>query len=267
MVESTPPTLEQAARQALAAGKSRARLFEFQGRRYVVKRLAEQSRSLIQILFLRWLVKRVTGQALPLRTLALEQKAGGMDYEAKRLIDLAAAGVRVPQVALVMPDFFVLEYCGTVVASLLEAWQAPTWRHELTRLAEELGDFHAAGHWHGGAQIKNVTLHEGLSYRIDFEENFGEYLPLAASQTADLILFLNSISLAGPIDEAEARRLLPSLLDTYFAANPNPEIKAILGRALPLMRRLSRIAARFQRWSKKGIRRVIILTDILSGVH
>ena len=60
MAESPPKTLEQAACQTLAGGKSRARLFEFQGRRYVVKRLAEQSRSLTQILFMRWLVKRVT---------------------------------------------------------------------------------------------------------------------------------------------------------------------------------------------------------------
>lgn len=259
-------TLEQAARTALAGGKSRARAFEFAGRRYVVKRLAEQPRRLSQILFMRWLVKRVTGQPLPLRTLALNQAAGGMDYEAKRLLGLAAAGVRVPEVALVQPEFFVLSYCGTVVATLLESWTPDLWRSELTRLASELGEFHRAGHWHGGAQIKNVTLHEGLSYRIDFEENFGEYLPLAAAQTADLILFLNSISLAGPIDEREARKLLPELLTVYFASHPDVEIKAIIRRAMPLFGRLARFAGLFQRWSRKGIRRILILTDVLREV-
>ena len=262
----TPNTLEQAARAALAAGKSRACLFAFAGQRYVVKRLAEQARRLSQILFMRWLVKRLTGQPLPLRTLALNQAAGGMDYEAKRLIGLAAAGVRVPAVALVQPEFFVLDYCGTVVATLLEDWDAPTWRRELTRLARELGEFHQAGHWHGGAQIKNVTLHDGLSYRIDFEENFGEYLPLAASQAADLVLFLNSISLAGPIDEAEARELLPGLLTAYFAAHPENEIKTIIRRAIPLFSRLAAFAGLFQRWSRKGIRRILILTDVLKEV-
>lgn len=266
ILNAPQPSLEAAARTALAGGQSRARLFEHNGQRYVVKRLADQSRGLMQILFMRWLVKRITGQPLPLRTLALNQAAGGMDYEAKRLIDLAAKGVRVPQVALVMPEFFVLDYCGTVIATLLESWEADTWRRELVRQAQELGEFHAAGHWHGGAQIKNVTLQDGQAYRIDFEENFGEYLPLAASQAADLVLFLNSISLAGPIHEAEARTLLPRLLDAYFAAHPAPEVKAVIRRTAPMFQRFARFAGLFQRWSRKGIRRVIILSDILSSV-
>ncbi len=266
MTDAVPTSLELAARASLAAGQSRARLFDFGGRRYVVKRLADQPRRLPQILAMRWLVKRITGQALPMRTLALNQAAGGMDYEAKRLLDLAAKGVRVPDVALVLPEFFVLDYCGTVVATLLESWTAETWRSELLRLATELGEFHRAGHWHGGAQIKNVTLHEGLSYRIDFEENFGEFLPLAAAQAADLTLFLNSISLAGPIDETEARQLLPRLLDAYFAAHPAPEVKAVIRRTVPLVSRFASFAGLFQRWSRKGIRRILILRDILKEV-
>ena len=54
----------------------------------------------------------------------------------------AAAGVSVPQVALVTPEFFVLEYCGTVIATLLEKWPPETFRTELTALAcasEDLG--------------------------------------------------------------------------------------------------------------------------------
>lgn len=266
MTDTPLQGIEQAARAALAAGRSRTRLFEFGGRRYVVKQLAEQSRGLLQILFVRWLVKHMTGQALPLRTLSLSQKAGGMDYEAKRLIGLAAQGVRVPEVVLVQPEFFVLDYCGTVVARQLERWSPDTWRRELNRQARELGEFHCAGHWHGGAQIKNVTLHDDVSWRIDFEENFGEYLPLAASQATDLALFLNSISLAGPIDEAEARRLLPELLDSYFAAHPSAEIRAIVRRAQPLLRLAARLARPFQRWSRKGIRRIVVLSDILQKV-
>ncbi len=259
-------TLEAAARAALAAHPSRALVFDHSGRRYVVKKLAAKPRQLLQTLFMRWLVKRLTGQPLPLRTLALTEAAGSMDFEANRLKALAEAGIRVPQVALVTPEFFILEYCGTVVATLLEDWPAATWRRELTKLAGELGEFHRAGQWHGGAQIKNITLHDGVSYRIDFEENFGEFLPLPAAQTADLVLFLNSISLAGPIAEAETRQLLPQLLDDYFTANPDPEIRQVIRRALPVLKRLAAVAGLFQRWSKKGIRRVLILVDVLDGV-
>jgi tRNA A-37 threonylcarbamoyl transferase component Bud32 len=258
--------LEAAARAALTTHHSRALVFEHEGRRYVVKKLAAKPRKLVQTLFVRWLVKRITGQPLPMRTLALSEAAGSMEFEARRLQTLAAAGVRVPRVALLTPEFFVLDFCGTVVATLLEKWDADTWRRELTRLATELGEFHRAGHWHGGAQIKNITLQDGLSYRIDFEENFGEYLPRDVVQATDLALFLNSISLAGPVDETETRRLLPQLLDAYFAAHPSAGVKQTIRRALPLFRRLAGFAGLFQRWSRKGIRRIVILADVLGQV-
>jgi len=266
VVNSSPTPLETAARAALEGKRGRTVVFEFEGQRYVIKRLAEKPRKLIQTLFMRWLVKRLTGQPLPLNTLALSEAAGSMDFEARRLQALAEAGQRVPHVALVTPEFFVLVHCGTVVATLLEKWNQDTWRNELPRLASELAEFHRAGHWHGGAQIKNVTLQNGVSYRIDFEENFGEFVPLPAAQAADLVLFLNSISLAGPIVEAEARQLLPQLLATYFAANPDPEVRRIIRRALPLLSRLASLAGLFERWSRKGIRRILILVDALRTV-
>ena len=259
-------TLKAAAEAAFLNRGDRAVVFEHEGQRYVAKRLAEKPRKLIQTLFMRWLVKRITGQPLPMQTLALSEAAHSMDFEAQRLKGLAEAGIRVPRVALLTADFFVLDYCGTVVATLLENWNQETWRVELHRLASELGEFHRAGHWHGGAQIKNITLQNGLSYRIDFEENFGQFLPLTVTQAADLMLFLNSISLAGPIDESEARQLLPQLIDRYFTAHPNDEIKRVIQRTVPLMRGVSRFTRLFSRWSKKGIRRIQIMVDILSQV-
>lgn len=265
-MNEAPQALEAAARAAFSAPEIRTALFEFEGRRHVAKRLAERPRRLIQTLFMRWLVKRITGQPLPIKTLALSEAAQSVDFEVRRLQALAQAGVRVPHVVLKTDDFFVLEYCGDVVATLLERWNRPTWRHELLKLAEELGEFHSAGHWHGGAQIKNITLLDGISYRIDFEESFGNLLPLAVTQLNDLILFLNSVSLAGPIDEEESRQLLPLLLERYFAANPSQEIRELITRTLPLLRSLVRLARPFQRWSKKGIRRVGIMLDVLESL-
>jgi len=259
-------SLEAAARAALVGHDGRTLVFEDDGQRYVVKRLADKPRRLLQTLFMRWLVKRVTGSPLPMRTLALSEAANSMAYEANRLKSLATAGARVPHVVLATPELFVLTYCGTEVTALVRTWPREVWRANLSRMASELGEFHAAGHWHGGAQIKNLTQHDGLTWRIDFEENFGEFLPLTATQTADLILFLNSTSLTGPIDEHEARELLPLLLDRYFAANPNPEIRAIIHRSLPLLRMLARIAGFFERVSRKRIRRVRILVDVMSEV-
>lgn len=256
-------TLEAAARAALEARPKRVREFTHAGAAYVVKRPAAKPRRLIQTLFVRWAVKRITGKVLPMSTLALSEATGSMDYEAGRLRKMEAAGVRVPHLALQTPGFFVLEHRGTIVESHLAKWTPETWYRELPRLAAELGEFHRAGHWHGGAQIKNITLQDGISYRIDFEEDFGEFLPLPVTQAADLVLFLNSISLSGPIVESEARRLLPQLIDRYLAANPDPQIRDIIRRAFPLMKRLAGIARPFRRWSNKGIPRVLILVDVI----
>lgn len=260
-------TLEAAACAALTTHHTRALVFTHAGQRYVVKRLAAKPRKLIQMLFARWLVKRLTGQPLPMQTLALADAAHSMDFEANRLKTLAAAGVPVPRVVLQTAEFFVLDYCGSVVSSLLEQWPPEVWRRELLQLATELGEFHQAGHWHGGAQIKNLTRQDGHTYRIDFEENFGYFLPLTVTQAADLMLFLNSISLAGPIDEKEARQLLPQLIIAYFAAHPEPEIRRVIGRTVPLLRSLVRFAGLFSRWSNKGIRRLQIMVDVLGQVR
>lgn len=262
----TDPSLIATAETALAARpQQRTVLVEHAGRRYVAKRLAERPRRLLQTLFMRWLVKRITGQPLPLRTLALAEAANSMNFEARRIDTLAAAGARVPHLAYRCNDYLLLEHCGTVVAEHLEHWPPATWRRELTGLARELGEFHRAGLWHGGAQIKNITLDQGVATRIDFEENFGEFLPLAVTQTADLALFLNSISLAGPIDETEARQLLPQLIQAYQAAHPESGIPEVIRRALPWLRRLTALARPWRRFSRKGIRRVEILRDVLDA--
>lgn len=262
-VPSADSPLSARAEAALAGTGQRTAVFTHEGSRFVVKRLAERPRRLPQTLLLRWLARRVTGQPLPLATLALTDAAHSMDYEARRLRTLAGAGVRVPRVRLATPAYLVLDHCGTVAATLLEGWDAATWRQVLPTLAAELGELHRAGLWHGGAQIKNVTLADGVSWRIDFEENFGEFLPLPVTQAVDLALFLNSISLAGPIDEAEARHLLPILIARYRAAHPDPELFAVLARALPWLRRLLRLARPFRSPRRKGVRRVEILYDVL----
>ncbi len=255
---------------ALAASPERVRVIEHGGARYVAKRLADRPRSLWQALFLRWLVKRVTGQPLPMRSLLLTDAAASVGYEARRLAALAQAGVAVPRVLHQAADHLLLEHCGETLATLLERWPLDTGRAEMARLATELGVFHRAGHWHGAAQIKNLTRQHGLTWRIDFEEDFGELGPLPAVQALDLVLFLNSVSLAGPIVEAEARLLLPQLVAAYFAANPDPQVRAAMVRAMPWGTALARLAAPFRGFKsngrpRKGAARLVILADALAA--
>lgn len=259
-----------AAAEALAASTERIVVIEHLGVRYVAKRVADRPRRLSQALFLRWLVKRVTGQALPMRTLLLSDAASSLAYEAGRLASLAQAGVHVPQVVYQAADYLLMEHCGETLAALLERWPLDTGCAEMTRLAAELGAFHRAGHWHGAAQIKNLTRRDGLTYRIDFEEDFGELGPLPGVQALDLVLFLNSVSLANPIVEAEARLLLPRLVSAYFAANPDPQVRDVIERAMPWGTALARLASPFRGLKsngrpRKGVARLVILADSLAA--
>ncbi len=251
------------------AGLDKRRLpnFEFLGKRYFAKRLMFQKHQAWKVHFVRFCVKRFFKQPLPDSLLTKRDFIFPPNYEVLRLKAMQNASVLVPQIPLETADFFVLEAVGNTVANLLETWNKSIWLPEMQRLAQELGQFHAHNLWHGGAQIRNLTLHEAKTYRIDFEECFGDYLPLPFTQAIDLLLFLNSISLAASIDEQESRQLLPQLLSVYFAAHPkNAEIKQVLRRLLPLLGLISFVATPFLRFSKKGIRRILILRDVLKSV-
>jgi tRNA A-37 threonylcarbamoyl transferase component Bud32 len=269
MTDRPDASLVAAAAAALAASAQRTVVVEYGGARYVAKRIADRPRRLSQALFVRWLVKRVTGQSLPMRTLLLSDAASGVGFEARRLEALAAAGVAVPRLVHHDAAFMLLEHCGPTIDSLLQDWSIDTCRQELERLAEELAAFHRAGQWHGAAQIKNLTRQHGQTYRIDFEEDFGDRVPLPAAQALDLVLFLNSVSLAGPLAEPQAREMLPGLIGAYFLANPDPAVRATLMRALPWVTGLTRLAAPFKGGTvkgrpRKGVARLVILADALA---
>jgi len=269
MTQRLDESLAAAADAALAATTERTVVIEHGGERYVAKRRADRPRRLSQALVLRWLVKQVTGQSLPMRSLLLSDAASGVDFERRRLEAIAQAGIRVPHVVQQAEGYLLLEHCGPTIEALLGNWSAETCRIELQRLAGELGAFHRAAQWHGAAQLKNLTRKNGQTYRIDFEEDFGERVPLPAAQALDLALFLNSVSLAGPIVEAEARVLLPRLVGEYFAANPDPQVRQALVRALPWLAWLARLAAPFrglktQGRQRKGAARLVILADALA---
>ncbi len=262
--------LDVAVAAALAASDQRIVHIEHEGAALIAKRAGQQKRRLPQALVVRWLVKRTTGLLVPLKTVLLANREGALGHEARRLRALAASGVRVPRVVRVTSEYLLLEDCGPCVASLLAGWSAQTRHDELCAEAATLGDFHLAGHWHGAAQVKNLTRRGGHTWRIDFEEDFGEFLPLAAAQATDLVLLVNSVCLRGPIGESETRALLPRMFDAYFAANPDPRVRQELTRALPMVRRLLRFAGPFKglrmgRRPHRGVARMLLLVDALSA--
>ena len=154
----------------------------------------------------------------------------GLAYEAERLRRLSQAGCRVPDVWVDAPGLLVLEHVGEDFANLIRH-AGPAQRVQWVRdLAVDLAEFHAQGHCHGGAQIRNVTLRDGLLWRIDFEENIGGALSLPLAQAYDLYQLLSSLLGLRKLDDADPVGLGKLLLNVYFETYPAPEVRARLKR-------------------------------------
>lgn len=165
----------------------------------------------------------------------------GLEYEAQRLRRLLQTGCRVPEVWWQEPGTVVLEYVGESLPPLLR--QADTAeRLRLTRmLAADLAAFHVRGLWHGGAQVRNVTMRDGLLWRIDFEENIGGALSLPLAQAYDLYQTLNSVIALGRIPDADRPVMGKLILETYFDVNPDPAVRAALNRLARIICGLARV--------------------------
>lgn len=176
----------------------------------------------------------------------------GLAHEARRLAQLLQAGCRVPEVWWQEEGVLVLEYVGDDLADLIRN-EDSTSRLWLTRAAAaDLAAFHARGLWHGGAQIRNVTLQDGEIWRIDFEENIGATLSRPLAQAYDLFQMLASLVSLRKLGDGDGRALGKLALEVYLENNPDPEVKARLTRlarvlcgiAMPLRPVLSRFPSR-----------------------
>jgi tRNA A-37 threonylcarbamoyl transferase component Bud32 len=151
--------------------------------------------------------------------------------EADRLIRLKEAGSSVPNVWYQAPDVLVLEYVGQDMPYLIRMATPEGRLNLMSRAAQELAHFHRAGFVHGGAQLRNLMIHDdGTATRIDFEENIGEALSLPLAQAYDVFQMLSSMAgLRGhEFSPTERQALCHQLLTVYLSANPDPRVRASL---------------------------------------
>jgi len=136
-----------------------------------------------------WLAALVCWLAFGERIAPSALRSAGIQTEAQRLRALFDAGLRVPRILLQQEDCLVLDAVGVsldrVVGDLATADKIALF----ARVTDDLADWHARGYWHGGAQLRNVTLHQDQIYRIDFEERHGDVLSVAATRVYDLLLW------------------------------------------------------------------------------
>ncbi len=164
--------------------------------------------------------------------------AAAQATEAARLHALAAAGVRVPALLHVDPDFLVLEHlAGPSLVGLIEqggpsAFDA--WQVGLATLA----DVHRRGGHLSHAFARNFLVTETGLATIDFEDDPLEVMALADAQARDWLAYLHSTVWQLGREPGEPG----SALARHLAAAPVPvgdRVRAALGR-LAVLRHLPR---------------------------
>lgn len=169
--------------------------------------------------------------------------ARGLKDEAEALRELATAGFPVPPVIACTPDWLVLGDAGEALESRLNSLRdrAPDdcWQ-SIMAAGHLLSRLHAAGLWHGGAQIRNFSWRGDAPGLLDFEDHDLPGMTLAEKQARDLLLFVYSLT---RYDRDAAHPRLP-LLVVELLGNATPDVLACIRR---LRRRMAWLLA-LARW-------------------
>ena len=253
--------LEREARRQ--ARQARARVFPVETRQgsWMVKR-AVPGRGLFRALGGVALARFLTGQwsrLAPYRLGGSEQ----LYYESRRLQRLREAGERVPQVVVESGEHLILEDVGTHLTKIMRELDTGGQDDLLSDVAADLAAFHSRGHWHGGAQIRNHTLRDGMLYRIDFEDPLDRVMPLAARQAMDLMLLVHSTTAIKGRDLASHHRLGNALVERYFAVNPSPEVVAVIDSGRRMMAWVETALRWARHWTGKDMRRLWVSMHVL----
>ena len=229
-------------------------------RRHALTRLLRSGVYYARALFLAVSCKLFLGE-FPRPSVLLRNS---LSHETQRLLNFFQANCRVPAVWWHAPDLLVMEFVGGNIADTLRASDASVYPELIRAASLDMADFHARGFWHGGAQLRNVTLKDGQVWRIDFEENIGEALSLPLAQAYDVYQMLSSLMSMRGMPTHLMPELGQLMLDTYFKANPDPDVRQALQRLARCFCTVARLFGPVLRlFSSRDIQGFLRVTDIL----
>lgn len=260
-------SLEAAVARALANSPRRVVFAEWQGKKYVVKRIACKTKGKGR--YKRRFLAAIVRWAFPGHVGKSSLKPGDGLWELTRNQALAEAGERVPDVVMSLPEAVVYEHCGTVLSLYLMPL-SPAQKQALIRQAMiDLARFHHAGHWHGAAQFRNVVVlaadESGVPgfCRIDFEENLADQFSLPLLQIYDLGLFLAE-ALVQTVEITDVMAWGSSLLRDYRAVHWPKDYAFLLERLALLARPVLWLAPLIRRFGNWDSRRVLVLAHLFT---
>jgi hypothetical protein len=206
-----------------------------------------------------WCMAHFLGVPVPWRAVRQASGAELLAFEHNRLQQLAQAGEQVPPVLAFDGHTLQLGDVGPTLDECLQRLPASAHLALMCAASADLARFHTRGHWHGGAQIRNVTWDGEHFARLDFEERLHPAMPLHACQIYDVLQLVMSL----------ARWVLPlgapavlAVLQAYEDQDPALDLRGFLRRLLPRLQRVSRLAAWVPRYDRsKELLRLRLLIE------
>lgn len=211
-----------------------------------------------------WLFARFVGVPVPWSVTRQTDGRALLAFEHQRLCSLAAAGERVPRVLAFDGETLMTDDVGITLDYALFLREPQERLSLMCAAAADLAGFHARGHWHGGAQARNITWDGERFARLDFEERLVPGLPLAMAQRYDVLqLMLSLARLIQPLGPGAVHAVLRA-----YAAEQAAQGEALRGfivRLLPRLQQVSRLAS----WSRRfdGSPELMRLRTLLEGMR
>ena len=180
--------LEEFIKKEALLNKSDIFSFDFEDKKYWLKRARKTKPNRIQKFFY-----RIFPFELLIPALAKDSKEA-LVFETTKIEKFKKLGINVPNIVYKSQDFFVLEDCGDSVNSYLRTKNITQdkFYYFVEKLLIELSKIHNCGQFHGGTQLRNFTYKDEKVFVIDFEESFDSNISLETLQFRDFLLFILS---------------------------------------------------------------------------
>lgn len=220
-------------------------LIQMEGRQAWLKRYGDGASRVLSLGALDFIASRM-GMG-PLRPPPHRVGAGALDTEARRLAELAAQSVHVPQVIGRGRDSLVLSDNGRSLAGWLRDARDDAQCDHLVGLAlRAIADAHATGAYFGQPLPRNMTFDGQRIGFIDFEEDPLEVMDLAQAQARDWLMFGYGVS-----RYYEKR---PEALQALMREVMSGEARAVNAQTHQVTDRLQRLALVCNRLGRKARR-------------
>ena len=139
-----------------------------------------------------WVFAHFVGVPVPWHAVRQTDGADLLAFEHQRLLALAAAGERVPTVLAFDGFSLTTSDIGDTLDHVLHRSPEAGRLALMCAASADLAAFHTRGHWHGGAQTRNLTWNGEHFARLDFEERLQPGMALATVQVYDALQLLLS---------------------------------------------------------------------------